>query len=163
MLATEVHKTFYLSVTKLRPATVVVASGLQRTCGGLEADGQRCPQSAWAARSLADRYGNVGVGESARARGDAQGSGLCVCVCVRARGLRRRGCLVSSRVKKAGKEWGLSYWLALLLLTSPLALLSAPPSSPFPSFLLSSLPFFDRVPLFFSSPTPLKDLSSRGA
>lgn len=135
MLATEVHKTFYLSVTKLRPATVVIASGLQRTCGGLEADGQRCPQSAWGARSLADRYGKVGVGESARARGDAQGSGVCVCVCVRARGLRRRG-LPSVLPREKGRKRMGAFLLACSLAVN-LASSSSLSSSLLPLPLLS--------------------------
>lgn len=49
MLATEVHETFYLNVTKLR-ADTISPRGLRRARGGFAADGQRCQQNArgWA-------------------------------------------------------------------------------------------------------------------
>lgn len=111
-------------------------------------------------RSLAGRYGKVGVGECSPGLRRSAGFGF-VSLCARA----RKGLLSGRRVEEPG-EWGGMDGafgigsLSLSLLTSPLVLLSTPLLSLRLPLLLSSLsalfPFFlsflkERVPLFFFS------------
>lgn len=108
-------------------------------------------------RSLAGRYGKVGVGASARACCGAQGSGLCPCE-------RVRGSAVPAERERQGKGgWGLSCWLTLSLLTWLSffsALLSCLSAFSFGCLLFPlCLLYRERVPRF-SSPAPLKDLPS---
>ena len=78
MLATEVHEKFYLNVTKF----TAIAGAPPRPWGASRWTRRGAGNTPGGGRSLADRYGVMGVGQSADLRRLArlQGSSLCPCV-----------------------------------------------------------------------------------